>query len=119
MKHKEEKKNQSVQKCSEVIEIAEFVAKVISNFITVFHMFKKVEQRGVIASVSRYMYATKNESNKTIFFCLFRATPAAYGGSQARGQIGGAAASLRPSHSKARSKPHLRPTPQLTATPDP
>ena len=28
------------------------------------------------------------------FFCLFRAAPAAYGGSQARGQIGAVAASL-------------------------
>ena len=36
------------------------------------------------------------------------AAPAAYGGSQARG--------LYHSHSNARSKPRLRPTPQLTAT---
>ena len=33
------------------------------------------------------------------FFCLFRAEPAAYGGSQARGQIGAVAAGLRHSHS--------------------
>ena len=52
-------------------------------------------------------------------FCLFRAPPAAYGGSQARGPIGATAASLCQSHSNARSKPRLRPTPQLTATPDP
>ena len=58
---------------------------------------------------------------KTLFFlsfCLFRAAPAAYGGFQARGQIG-AAASLHHSHSKVRSEPHLRPTPQLRATPGP
>ena len=57
-----------------------------------------------------------------LFICLivfFRAAPAAYGGSQARGLIGAVAASLRHSHSGAESKPHLRPTPQLTATPDP
>ena len=36
-----------------------------------------------------------------------------------RGQIGAAAVSLRCSHSNTRSKPSLRPTPQLTATPDP
>ena len=38
------------------------------------------------------------------FFCLFRATPTAYGGSQARGRIGAAAADLYPSHSTARSE---------------
>ena len=48
------------------------------------------------------------------FFCLlfFRAAPAAYGGSQARGPIGSTAASLCQSHSNARSKQHLQPTPQ-------
>ena len=44
------------------------------------------------------------------FFFLFRATPAAYGGSQARGQIRAAAADLHHSHSEARSEPHLQPT---------
>ena len=51
--------------------------------------------------------------------CLFRASPAAHGGSQARGWIGAVAAILSHSHSNARSKPRLRPTPQLTATPHP
>ena len=53
-----------------------------------------------------------------LFFGLFRASPAAHGGSQARGLIGAVAASLCQSHSNTRSKLHLRPTPQLTATPD-
>ena len=69
----------------------------------------------------------KKEREKTNFykfFCLFvllffRASPSTYGGSQARGLIGGTAAGLRHSHSNARSKPRLRPTPQLTPTPDP
>ena len=52
-------------------------------------------------------------------FGLSRAAPAAYGGSQARGQIGAVAASIHHSHSNARSEPRLRPTPQLPATPDP
>ena len=43
-------------------------------------------------------------------FCLFRTTPAAYGGSQARGQIEAVAASLRQSHSNTGSEPRLRPT---------
>ena len=46
--------------------------------------------------------------------CVFRATPATYGSSQTRGQIGTGAAGLH--HSNVRSKPHLRPTPQLMAT---
>ena len=54
-----------------------------------------------------------------LFFFLFRAAPEAYGGSQARGQIRAAAADLHHSHSNARSKPCLGPTPQLTAMPGP
>ena len=50
---------------------------------------------------------------------LFRAAPEAYGGSQARGQIRAAATGLCHSQSHARSQPSLRPTPQLTALPDP
>ena len=57
-----------------------------------------------------------------IYFLLFRTTPVAYGGSQARGLIRDLAAGLHQSHSNAGyvgSEPRLRPTPQLTATPDP
>ena len=43
----------------------------------------------------------------------------AYGGSQARGLIGAVAASLHHSLSYKGSEPRLRPTPQLTAMPDP
>ena len=43
----------------------------------------------------------------------------AYGSSQARGRIEAAAADLPHSHSNTGSKPHLRPTLQLTAMPDP
>ena len=56
------------------------------------------------------------------FFCLFafsRAALVAFGGSQARGLIGAVAAGLCQSHSNVGSKPRLRPTPQLTAMPDP
>ena len=53
------------------------------------------------------------------FFFFFRAAPEAYGGSQTRGPIGAVATGLRQSHSNARSKPRLRPTPQLRAMPDP
>ena len=47
----------------------------------------------------------------------------AYGGSQARGQMGAIAASLHHSlchsHSNVGFDPHLRPTPKLMAMPDP
>ena len=62
------------------------------------------------------------EQNFFFFFCLFalsRAAPVAHRGSQARGPIRAAAASLCQSHSNAGSKPRLQPTPQLTAMPDP
>ena len=54
-----------------------------------------------------------------IIILLFRATPAAYAAFQARGRIGATAAGLRHSHSHVESKPHLWPTPQLTATLEP
>ena len=52
-------------------------------------------------------------------FCLFRATPVAYGGSQSRGSIRTAAAGLHHSHSNMGSELRLRPTSQLMAMPDP
>ena len=57
-----------------------------------------------------------------LLFCLltfFRATPMAYGGSQARGLIGATATGLCQSHSNVGSEPRLRLTPQLTAMLDP
>ena len=51
--------------------------------------------------------------------CLFRVALSSYGGSQARGLIGAFTAGLRQSHSNSRSELCLRPTPQLTETPDP
>ena len=62
------------------------------------------------------------DENFSIFFlsfCLLRATPTAYGGSQARGLIGAVAAGLGQSHSNLGSELHLRPTPQLRAMPYP
>ena len=53
-------------------------------------------------------------------FCLFfRAALSAYGGSQDRGLIRAVAVGLHHRHSKGSSKPHLRPTPQRMAMPDP
>ena len=56
----------------------------------------------------------------SFLFCyVFRVAPVAYGSSQARGQIGATAACLHHSHSNRGSEPHLQPTPQLAAMPDP
>ena len=52
------------------------------------------------------------------FFVFSRAAPMAYGGSQDRGLIRAIATGLRQGHSSVGSWPRLRPTPQLTATPD-
>ena len=62
----------------------------------------------------------KLKKNICIFsvFCLFKAPPVTYGGSQARDLIGATAGSGH-SHSSKGSEPCLRSTPQLTAMPDP
>ena len=52
-------------------------------------------------------------------FCLFRATPLAYGSSHARGQIEAAVTSLQHRHSNGGSEPCLRPAPQLMTALDP
>ena len=61
----------------------------------------------------------KIEGMRFFVFCLFRAAPAAYRGSQARSLVGATATGLRQSHGNARSEPCLQPTPQFTAMPDP
>ena len=78
------------------------------------------------SSVTDKSLTTRSEGNSQSLlffffpvFCLFRAAPSAYGSSQARDLTGAISASLRQSHSNARSEPRLRPTPQLMATPDP
>ena len=61
-------------------------------------------------------------NSNLILFCFvlfFRAAPAVYGGSQARGQIEATAAGPHHSQSNAGSEPCLWPTQQPTAMPDP
>ena len=53
------------------------------------------------------------------FLLFLWATPAAYGGSQARGPIGAVATSLCQSHNNTGSEPRQQWTPWLMATPDP
>ena len=69
-----------------------------------------------------YFFLKEKAAIYLFIFCLFAiswAASAAYGGSQATGLTGAVATGLRQSHSNAESKPRLRPTPQLPATPDP
>ena len=68
----------------------------------------------------------KNFKVAFFFFLLLRATPIAYGSSQARGQIQAVAAGLElqlPAyttvHSNMGAEPCLQPTPRLMATSDP
>ena len=61
----------------------------------------------------------RKDSFFKIFYFLFRATPAAYGSSQARSRIGAAAASLHHSSWQDRIRATSAPTLLLTAMPDP
>ena len=65
------------------------------------------------------MWARKKISCPFDLFFLFRATPTAYGSSQARDQSRAAAAGQCHIHSNTGSEPHLQPTPQVAAMPDP
>ena len=71
-----------------------------------------------IYQVNGWSREPKNFILLLLFFVFSRATPMAYGGSQARGLVGAFAAGLRQSHSNVGSEPHLRPTLQLMAMPD-
>ena len=65
-----------------------------------------------------FSFVSRKAVASTLGGGLFRAAPVAYGGSLATDGIGATATGLHHSHSNARSEPHLRPTPQVTATPD-
>ena len=56
---------------------------------------------------------------ESLLIFLFRAAPAAYGGSQAKGSTRVTAAGLHTAIATWESEPHLQPTPQLMATLDP
>ena len=73
-------------------------------------------QNFIPSRVCKIKLASKNFF---FFFFFFRAAPAAYGGSRARGPTRAVAAGLHQCHSNVGSEPHLWPTPQLMAMPDP
>ena len=72
-----------------------------------FHCATKVTPKVHLLTVEERTHAIY------LFSFFFRAKPMAYRSSQAKGQIGTAAAGLHHGHSNTSSKPHLPPTPQL------
>ena len=68
--------------------------------------------------MSSLYFQSINFKNFIYLFLLFRAAPAAYGGSQARGRIRVIAIVLCLSRSNTGSEPHLWLTTQLMATPE-
>ena len=92
------------------------VITIIDNTVLLLKFAKRVELKCSFNSFLKYIIYL---FIYFFFFAISCATPAAYGGFQARVPIGAVAAGLRQSHSNAGSVPSLRPTPQLTATPDP
>ena len=104
------------------------------------HFLKKIrEMENRIATGTFSYFISSCSLNHGIFFCslcnnipfffffflafwlfgFYGCTCGIRGGSQARGPIRAVAAGLYHSHSNARSEPHLWPTPQLMAMPDP
>ena len=82
--------------------------------------WRKTRIRAVFCQPLRFWRVSHHRNmvlTQSLFFFLsfFRAAPAAYGDSQARGLMGGTTAGLHHSPSNEGSKPRLRPTPQLTA----
>ena len=73
-------------------------------------MIRSLIRKNLIIIVLTWMFHEDEVKmiSDIFFFHLFRAAPAAYGGSQAKGQIGAVAAypTLGHSHSNARSLPH-------------
>ena len=75
------------------------------------------QPQGLWSYQTKSQHGADTSGSPHFLFCLFRAAPETYRGSQARGQIGAVAMGL--CHSNGGSELHLRPTPQLMATPDP
>ena len=83
-----------------------------------YHIFKVAQ---IIRSNSEWHLWEKYYNSSLFLVGAYRATPMAYGSSQARGWVGATATSIRHNHSNTRSEPSLWLTAQLIemAMPDP
>ena len=89
------------------------VGKQISLFIINFRKHLEVHPWIQTKSLcSKMIHSILYPSRLT--FCIFRAVPTAYGGSQARGQVRATAGDPCHSHSNSGSEPRLQPIPQLS-----
>ena len=86
--------------------------------LTPIFMFSKAQESFTSYCLSREQDSKEIREKFCFVFFLFRATPT-YGSSQARSRIKAIAAGLHHRHSNRGSELRLRPTPQLTATPEP
>ena len=94
-----------------------FLFQAFTTFLCLYGMVWYAEHYGHREKVEK-----RRQTSFFFFFGLFAFSgiaPSAYGDSQARGLIGAIAIGLHQIHSNTGSEPHLQPTPQLTATPNP
>ena len=84
---------------------------ILINWKWLFQQTEIISKRKKVHPENGMLLAITKKKDK-VFIIFFRAASAAYGSSQARGQIWPAAASLHHSPSNARLKPHLQPTTQ-------
>ena len=78
-------------------------------FVGLFLHFSLFQRSKLLSYANTALSFFSSEAFSFLFF--FRATPLAYGSSQARGPIGDTAVCLHYSHSNAGSEVHLQPTP--------
>ena len=84
-----------------------------------FQNYNNLLQLQLLQEDELLLYLWITQAFFSLFSFSFRTTSVVYGGSPTRGWIRAAAASLHHSCNNVGSKPHLWPTPQLVATPDP
>ena len=89
-------------------------------YIRILYFYPFIQSMFWVGTFSPFMFKVIIDMYVLLFFFFFfRAAPVAYGGSQARDQIGAKAAGIRHSHSNMGFKTHLKPMPEHMAMPDP